>query len=163
MAIFALLTVVIAFVAVRWFWWILDVAADDLYNLFLQDEERWWWEKKLPSAIGRSGFVTRAASKLLNENVGLRKRVVLIHGVSVYPQEGGKYPGVMLLVQLDTKSDPRKKKEKAVSIKRPAVRRIPVYSTRISLNNRGCFILPEAADRYFMLFALLYIQTSCLL
>jgi hypothetical protein len=98
--IFVIAILVLAFVAVRWFWRILDVAADALQSLFLQDEEKWWWEKELPKAIGRSGFLTRAALNLLNEEGALRKKV-LLNAIYVYSSEGGHYPGVMLLVQLD--------------------------------------------------------------
>lgn len=128
--------VVAAFLSHRWFLWLLDIAADDLLNLFYRDEEKWWWEKELPLAIRKSGFLTRAALNLLNEEGRLRKRVVLVNGIRWSPRVGVDYPGMMLLVKLENESGPRKKKErKAVPVKRPVLEQIPVYSTHLNSLN----------------------------
>ena len=126
-----LFNVMVVFFAAWWFLRIIDATVDDLYSLFMIDEEKWWWEKELPKAIGKSGFLTRTALNLLDEKGKLRKRVLSIKGIRVFPQEGGERPGVVLLVKLDNDGSPRKKKRKAevVRISPPnTLGQIPTYS-----------------------------------
>ncbi len=109
--IFVMAVVMVAFSVTRVFWRALDGVADDLIDLFYRNEERWWWEKELPQAIGKSGFLTRSALNLLNDEGRLRKKIILINAIRTYSQEGRMYyPGAMLLVRIDNGSGPRKKK-----------------------------------------------------
>jgi hypothetical protein len=97
--------VLFVFILTRWFWWLLDVVADELLKLFEEDEKKWWWEKELPQAIGRSGFVTRAALNLLDEEGRLRKQPVPIRGIrsySLYPRVGKERSLLGLRVQLNS-------------------------------------------------------------
>lgn len=131
--VFVAVFVVVVFSVARFFWWTLDCVADDLIDLFYKDEERWWWEKELPQAIGRSGFLTRAALKLLDEEGRLRQKVILIDAIRGYPnpKEGRSYyPGLMLLVRLNDNRGPRRRKEKQVRVKRPTLRQIPHYTVQ---------------------------------
>ncbi|MEX0933382.1 MAG: hypothetical protein WDZ74_01375, partial [Candidatus Paceibacterota bacterium] len=110
--------------------WVISLIINDLLKLFYRDEERWWWEYDLPQAIGRPGFLTRVALSLLNEDGVLEKRVLVIYGIRVYPQEGGEYPGARLHVRLDKRSGRKKKKEKEEAwAKRTLPSPIPLYNT----------------------------------
>jgi len=127
---------VVGFLAYRSFMRIISVTAENLLHLFYKNEEKWWWEKELPLAIQKSGFLTRAALNLLNEEGRLRKRIVLINGIRCSSRDGIDYPGMMLLVQLDGGGNPRKEKEKErMWVKRTYPRPIPLYNTVLhSLN-----------------------------
>jgi hypothetical protein len=127
--IFVITFAMAVFSVTRLFLRIIKVAADELRTLFLQDEDKWWPENELSNAIRTSEFVTRVALKLLDEEVGLQRVLVLSDDISAYPP-------VVLYLQLYKGEGPRKKREEVVRVKRTPPRLIPVYSAQLdSLSN----------------------------